>query len=63
MGNKVMIEKGKANINSNFVGRGVETLNSSIIDGKLIFYLYKTGLDENRNLTLDIIEFEAKTLN
>ena len=63
MGNKVVIEKGKANINSNFARRGVETVNSSIIDGKLIFYLYKTGLDENRNLTLDIIEFEAKTLN
>ena len=62
MGNKVMIEKGKANINSNFVGRGIETVNSSVIDGKLIFYLYKTGLDENRNLTLDLIEFEAKTL-
>jgi len=47
MGNKVMIQKGKANINSNFVGRGIETVNSSVIDGKLIFYLYKTGLDVN----------------
>ena len=59
-GNKVMIERGKTSIDF-MPGRGIETLNSSFIDGKLIFYLYKTDVDQTGNFTLELIEFKPLT--
>ena len=59
-GNKVMIERGKSSISFK-PGRGIETLNSSFIDGKLTFYLYKTDVDQTGDLTLELIEFKPNT--
>ena len=60
-GNRVMIERGKSSVNYYAVGHGIETVNPTMIDDKLIFYLYKTDVNQNNDFTLSLIEFEANT--
>ena len=61
--NKVLIKKGKASDESIFLGRGIETLNATLIDDELVFYLYKTDLTEGSSgdLKLNLIEYIPKT--
>jgi len=60
-GNQVMIKRGKASLDSYLVGQGIQTVNSALIDDELIFYLYKTDIDENENYILNIIEVKPLT--
>ena len=60
-GNEVLIHRGKSSVNF-MPGRGIETLNSSFIDGELIFYLYKTDVDQTGDITLELIEFKPNTI-
>ena len=60
--NKVLIKKGKASDESIFLGRGIETLNATLIDDELVFYLFKTDLTEGSyDLKLNLIEYIPKT--
>ena len=61
--NKVLIKKGKGSDESTFQGRGIETLNATLIDDELVFYLFKTDLIEGSNddLKLNLIEYIPKT--
>ena len=60
-GNQVMIERGKGSLDSNFVGQGIQTVNPTLIDNELIFYLYKNDIEENGNYNLNLIEFKPIT--
>ena len=60
-GNKVLIKRGKSSVEY-YPGKGVETVNPAIIDDELIFYLYKTDIDQTNNFTLELIEFKPNTI-
>ena len=60
-GNKVLIKRGKSSVEY-YPGKGIETVNPAIIDNELIFYLYKTDIDQTNNFTLELIEFKPNTI-
>ncbi|MGB1113545.1 MAG: hypothetical protein ACPG14_02005 [Flavobacteriaceae bacterium] len=60
-GNKVLIKRGKSSVEY-YPGKGIETVNPAIIDDELIFYLYKTDIDQTNNFTLELIEFKPNTI-